>query len=253
MSPRRRVAAARSRARDKPATFRGPPDRLASLLPLPDDPEALRQKSARLEGAEVRGIRIRPLRREGVNMGRFTLRLPRSTPPGTYAGSLEIGGEKLPIMAEVESRARVERSPRRLRIEVEPGGEFTADLLLVNTGNVPCEVPTASTFCIFDGSGVEQAFWAALGSDQPKGRQRLDVLLDELAESHGGLVEVRARTDKRAITPGESREVQLTLRFSDRLRTGRAYAGTWTAEGLRLPIRVTVPGAKRPRRAVEAA
>jgi hypothetical protein len=186
-------------------------------------------------------------------MGRFTLRLPKSTPPGKYRGSLEIGGEKLPIMAEVESRPRVERMPRRLTIEVEPGGEVTAAVVLVNTGNVPCEVPAASTFCVFDGSGVEQAFWAALGSDQRKGRERLDVLLDELAGYHGGLVEVRARADKRAIEPGESREVRLTLRFSDRLRAGRTYAGTWTAEGLRLPIRVTVPETKPRPRVAEAA
>jgi hypothetical protein len=250
VSPRQRAAAA-SRTRGKPVTFRGPPDRLASLLPLPDDPEALRQRAARLEGAEVRGIRVRPLTRERLNMGRFTLRLPKSTPPGTYPGSLEIGGQEVPIVGEVEPRPRLEASPRRLTIEAEPGGEVTADVVVVNTGNVPCEVPASSKLCVFDGSGVDHAFWVALGSDPPKGRQRLDVLLDELAESHGGLVEVGARAGEHTIDPGETREVLLTLRFSDRLRAGHTYAGTWEAEGLRLTIRVTVPDAKRRRKAAE--
>jgi hypothetical protein len=127
------------------------------------------------------------------------------------------------------------------------------EVALVNTGNVPCEVPAASTFCVFDGSGVDHAFWAALTSDPPKGKQRLDVLLDQLADSHGGLVEVRARAQGRSIPPGEAREVQLTLRFTDRLRPGHAYAGTWEGEGVRLPIRVTVPEPKRRRKAVEKA
>jgi hypothetical protein len=248
VSPRQRAAAGA-----KPVTFRGPPDRLASLLPLPDDPEALRQRAARLEGADVRAIRVRPLTREGVSLGKFTLRLPKSTPPGTYSGSLEIGDQQVPIVGEVEPRPRLRTSPRRLTIETEPGGEVAADVVVVNTGNVPCEIPAASKFCVFDGSGIDNAFWVALGSDPPKGRQRLDVLLDELAESHGGLVEVRARTGERTIAPGEAREVQLTLRFSDRLRAGHAYAGTWEGDGVRLTIRVNVPEGKRRRRAAEAA
>jgi hypothetical protein len=252
VSPRQRTAAA-SRARGKSITFRGPPDRLVSLLPLPDDPESLRQRAARLEGADVRAIRVRPLAREGVNVGKFTLRLPRSTPPGTYSGSLEIGGQELPIVGEVEPRPRLRASPRRLTIETGPGGEVAADIVIVNTGNVPFDVPAASTFCVFDGSGIDDAFWVALGSDPPKGRQRLDVLLDELAGSHGGLVEVRARAGERTIAPGEAREVQLTLRFSDRLRAGHTYTGSWEEDGLRLTVRVSVPEAKRRRRAAEAA
>jgi hypothetical protein len=250
VSPRPRVAEA-SRAR--PVTFRGPPHRLASLLPLPDEPSALRQRAARLEGAEVRGISIRPLKGEGVNMGKLTLRMPKSTPPGTYAGTLELGGEGRPIVVEVEPRPRLEVSPPRLSVEPKPGAEVSAEVLLVNTGNVPCELPAASTFCVFDGSGIDHAFWAALASEPPAGKQRIDVLLDDLADSHGGLVEVRARTDGRTIAPGESRDVQLTLRFSDRLQPGHAYGGSWEAEGLRLPIRVAVPESKRRRKTAEDA
>ena len=77
----------------------------------------------------------------------------------------------------------------------------------------------------------------------------MDVLLDDLAESHGGLVEVRARSAKtRTIAPGASREAELTLRFSDRLQPGRTYGGSWNPEGLHLRVRVTVPSAKGRRR-----
>jgi len=186
-------------------------------------------------------------------MGKLTLRLPRWTPPGTYRGSLELGGEKLPIVGEVEPRGRLDAIPRRLAIEAEPGGEVTVDVVLVNTGNVPCTIPAAAKFCVFDGSGIDHAFFVALASPPPEGRQRVDVLLDELAESHGGLVEARAQAGKRTIAPGESAGVKLSLRFSDRRRPGRSYAGTWEAEGLGLSIRVTVPEAKPRRKAAGAA
>jgi hypothetical protein len=231
-------------------TFRGPPHRLTSLVALPDGPGPFGEPKARLEGVEVRGLAVRSSRREGLGLGKATLRLPKSTPPGKYEGSVEIGGLEFPVVIEVEPRAKVEVSPSRLAFEVEPGKEVTADVTLLNVGNVPCDVPAASTFCVFDGSGVDHAFWVAFVSEPPEGKQRIDLLLDDLAESHGGLVEVRARAGERTIPPGESREVQVTLRFSDRLRPGHAYAGSWDAEGLHLRVRVSVPARKgRPRAA----
>ena len=117
----------------------------------------------------------------------MTLRLPGSTPPGRYEGSAEIEGQEIPIVAEVEERPRLEADPRRLSVEVAPGGTASVELTILNTGNVPRDLSGASTFCLFDGQGTEHAFWAALATDPPEGKQRIDVLLDDLAESHGGL------------------------------------------------------------------
>jgi hypothetical protein len=249
VSPRQRTA----RTGGSPLTFRGPPHRLTSIVALPDGTDGLGEPKALLEGAEIRGLAVRPLRREGLNMGKVTLRLPRSTPAGSYAGSVEIGGRTLPVAVEVEPHPKVEVSPSRLLLEVEPGAEATVDVTLLNIGNVPFDVPAASTFCVFDGSGVDHAFWVAFVSDPPEGKERIDLLLDDLAESHGGLVEVRARASERTIAPGESRDVQVTLRFSDRLRPGHAYAGSWDADGLHLRIRLSVPSERKKQRAAEVA
>jgi hypothetical protein len=239
MSARRRAAKARVGER---AVFRGPPDRLASLLPSTAvvGPDAERQPSASLRGADVRALTVRRLARGAVGASRATLRLPRSTPPGTYSGSAEIEGRTVPIVVEVEPRPRLEAEPRRITVEAEPGGAATVDVELVNTGNVPCDVSGTTTFCLFDGRGLEQAACAALASDPQEGKKRIDVLLDELAESHGGLVTTRVARGA-TIGVGESRQVQLTLRFSDRLQPGRRYSGAWRLEGLRLPIRITTP------------
>jgi hypothetical protein len=156
-------------------------------------------------------------------------------------------------VAEVEPQQNVGVVPSDLSLQVEPGAEATADVTILNRGNVPFELPAASQFCIFDGGGVDHAFWVALGSEPPEGKQRIDVLMDDLARSHGGLVEVRARASKRTIAAGEAGEAQVTLRFSDRLQPGRTYAGSWDADGLHLSIEVTVPEKQRARRTAKEA
>ena len=248
MTPRPRRAA-KPPPRER-IVFRGPPDRLVSLLPVAGAAGARgagQEPAASLRGAEVRGLTVRTLARVGLDARRATLRLPRSTPPGTYRGSAEIEGRKISIVAEVEQRPRLEADPRRISVEVAPGGTTAVDVTLLNTGNVPCDVSGTTTFCLFDGRGMEHAFWAALTSDPLEGKQRIDVLLDDLAESHGGLVTTRVENGA-AIEPGESRDVRLTLRFSDRPQPGKQYAGAWRADGLRIPVRVTTPAAK-PKRA----
>lgn len=178
----------------------------------------------------------------------MTLRLPKSTPPGTYEGSAEIEGRTVPIVAEVEARPLAQAEPRRVVLDAAPGETATVDVTLVNTGNVPLDVSEPVTFCLFDGRGLEHAAWAALSAEPPKGKQRLDVFLDDLAESHGGLVTLKPENGK-AIAAGESRAVRLTLRFSDRLLPGKRYAGAWRADGIRIPFRVTTAEAKPARAA----
>jgi hypothetical protein len=234
----------RARAAKPRLTFRGPPHRLTSLVALPDGADDVGRPTALLEGAEIHGFAVRPMTREGLNMGKATLRLPKSTPPGTYAGSVEIGGRQMAVAVEVEPRPKIDVSPSRLTFDVEPGAEAGAEVTLINLGNVPFHVPAVSTFCVFDGTGVDHAFWVAFVSDPVEGKERIDLLLDDLAESHGGLVELRARAGERTIAPGESRDVLVTLRFSDRLRPGHGYAGSWDVDGMHLRIRVNVPAPK---------
>lgn len=253
MTPASRRAEGKQPAKGR-VVFRGPPDRLASLLTTSGaaaKPGAAREPEATLRGAEVHGLTVRTLARSGVDARRATLRLPRSTPPGTYEGTATIEGRKVSIVAEVERRPRVETDPRRISIEAAPGQTATVDVTLLNTGNVPCEVSGASTFCLFDGRGMEHAVFAALASDPPEGKQRIDVLLDDLAKSHGGLVTARVAKGAK-IAAGESQEVRLTLRFSDRLQPGMSYSGRWEVEGMRVPVRVTTPAAK-PKRAPRVA
>jgi hypothetical protein len=236
--PARKPAARRPKAKPaEPIVFRGPPDRLASLLPAVGAPEGA---EATLKGAEVRTLAVRPT--EG-DAHKATLKVSKTTPPGTYKGTAVIEGKEVPIVAEVEGKARLDAHPRRVALETAPGARHTVELNLMNTGNVPLDVSGTSTFCLFDGRGIEHAVWAALEKEPPKGKGRMDVFLDDLAGSHGGLV--AAKVEKAAkIAPGESGTVTVSLRLPDRLEAGGRYSGAWETGGIRIPVRVAVPEKK---------
>src|SRR5215472_10304307 len=112
--------------------FHGPPDRLATLLTDVPAGDQRHAPSATLRGAEVRRLTVRPLDRDRPGASRATLRLPRSTPPGTYTGDAEIGGRTVVIAAEVEPSPRLEAEPRRISIQAAPGETVTIDVTLVN-------------------------------------------------------------------------------------------------------------------------
>src|SRR5919106_3719815 len=122
----RRAEVTRAPRTAKPAgeslVFRGPPGRLASLLPAPSGAEQVaKEPTASLSGADVRGLTVRTFARAGVDARKVTLRVPTSTAPGTYRGSAEIEGQEIPIVVEVEPRARLAADPRRISVEATPG------------------------------------------------------------------------------------------------------------------------------------
>jgi hypothetical protein len=224
--------------------FTGRPDRLEAVLP---DVSIEEEATAILEGADVPRFRLRPLAGDASAV-RATLKLPATTPPGTYRGVVRIGERELPAAVQVEPHQRARSHPPRLSVEAGPGSSVPVELVVANEGNVAFTVPTKSSLCLFEGDGIHHAIWTALTSDPPEGKQRVDVLLDDLADSHGGLVDVRAEGQV-SIAPGDAQTVVLTLTFSDRLRAGHEYTGTWEPGGLRVPLRVSVPARVRKRSA----
>jgi hypothetical protein len=229
--------------------FAGRPDRLEAVL---RDVSIEAEATATLTGVEARHFRLRPLSRGDSSGVRATLKLPATTAPGTYRGVVRIGERELAAAVEVEPHRRARSHPPRLSVEAGPSSSRSVELAVANEGNVAFTVPAKSSLCLFEGDGIHHAIWAALTSDPPKGKQRIDVLLDDLADSHGGLVDVRAKRQV-SIEPGEAQTVVLTLTFSDRLRAGHAYTGTWEPGGLRVPLHVSVPARVRRRSATPEA
>lgn len=168
------------------------------------------------------------------------LRLPRSTPPGRYEGAAQIGDGRARVVADVHPLHRLRATPSSASMEVTAGKPMALLIQLANLGNVVSDIQPRYTFCVFDGSGVDRAFFVALAEDPPDGERRIDRLMDELAAHHGGLVRLDVAEGAGKLSPGEQRSLRLELRFSDRMRPGRTYAGIWEVENLRFAIRAEV-------------
>ena len=233
-----------------PLRFRGSPRIVEGLAPL--TPQQALTASLSLDLKLPRAVQqAAPLTVQTVPVGsaatRLRFSLPESTPPGTYEGTVRIGGESYPISVEVVPHPYLAIFPRQLMLEVasphggaSQGSEATVDLTLVNSGNVPCEIGKAHAFGLFDVKGADRAIGAALSDPEEKGQARLNHLMDEAANNHGGLVRVNVREGTGIIEPGELRNLHVTLRFSDRLRPGNTYWGTWPLYNLEYYVKVHV-------------
>ena len=250
MTPERVRGAKATEASGPAIVLRGPPRRLAAVLPpagAASDKAAAATAavSVVVDGVATEKVRVRT-RREPDVPSELRVRLAPSTPPGRYAGVATVGDKTVPLVIEVQPVPRLRATPGRLETVAGPAASETVEIQVANHGNLPVDIPERSSFCLFDASGIDHAVWAALTKDPPEGKGRADVLLDDLAASHGGLVDVRVRDGAGSIAPGDQRTCRLELRWPDRVRPGRRYAGAWEVAGLRVPIRVDTPDAKPP-------
>jgi hypothetical protein len=227
----------------EPLRFEGAPHRLVGRVPLHGGltGEALASVPPKISlGSRVAAAGFLPprIRAADPSVAVLKLRLPRSTPPGTYEGAAELGGRSVPVVADVQPLHCLRATPSSASLQgVTPGKPVPLEISLVNLGNVAADIQPRHTFCVFDGSGVDRAFYVALAEDPPEGSRRVDRLMDELATYHGGLVRLDVVDGAGPLRPGEQRALRFELRFSERMRPGRAYAGTWLLENLRFAVR----------------
>lgn len=237
---------AKARVKAAPVVVRGTPRRLTVTLPAAQAPaiDPTAPVQAELAGATIESITFAGPRRSDPDGLRVKLRLDPLTPPGRYEGTATVGKVKVPIVAEVEPRVAISHDPKIIALEVAPAASVDVPITVRNTGNVATDVPDLSTFVLLDRSGFNDAFLRAIGDDPPEGKQRVDVLFDELAASNGGRVTVTAKRDgKWPLEPGATGTVVVTFAFTGKLRPGAQYTGAWDVEATHVPVRITVPPA----------
>lgn len=243
MSPAARRAPAKSKL--APVVVAGPPRRLTVSLPAEVAPKIVDVTApveARLEGAKIESVIFSDTRRGEPDGLRVQVSLDPLTPPGRYEGSATIGKVTVPIVADVAARLAIRHDPAVIELDAAPEQSIDVPLTVHNTGNVPTDVPDESTFVLLDRSGFTDAFYHAIGEPPPEGKQRVDVLFDDLAASNGGAVTVTAKREGTwPLAPGASGAVTITLAFSGKLRPGAEYAGAWNIDATHVPVRIKVP------------
>jgi hypothetical protein len=175
----------------------------------------------------------------GQTFTRVRLVLAAGTPPGTYDATVHTPGGDISAVALVHERPYLTLTPSLLRIAVPPRGEADQHFTVYNGGNTPCELGRVYAFGLFESTGLDRAVGAGLQADVG-GLDRLATMTDSVADSHGGLVRVTVHEGTGVIQPGEARQLVTVLRFSDRLKAGAQYSGTWRLYNLRTAVIVDV-------------
>ncbi len=222
-----------------PLRFSGTPNRLLATLERPEFPPARACRVIFPDTASL-PLSVRKLRSAGTRISTLSFRLPRSTPPGLYKGNIELGEERIPVVIDVESRTSLRFLRSRIVCREKPGARITAELTLLNRGNVEVTVPREDTFCVFANDGIARAMYRGLVEEEGDGKQRLDRIMDELAKAHGGLVRVTVIEGSGPLAPEEVRELTVELHFSHRLVAGHTYRGTWPVSAASLDVEIEV-------------
>lgn len=225
-----------------PLRFRGAPNRLLATLELPEAFPPAKVCRVVLPDAGSLPLSVRRLRSAAPVVSTLSFRLPKSTPPGSYEGNVELGERRIRVVVDVEPRASLRFIRSRVACRERAGARITADLALLNRGNVEVAVPREDTFCVFADDGIARAMYRGLVEEDGDGKQRLDRIMDELAKAHGGLVRVMVTEGSGPLAPEEVRDLTVELHFSHRLVDGHTYRGTWSVSEASLEVEIEVVG-----------
>jgi len=239
-----------ARTKKPPPALRlqGPPRSVQALLP-PSTWGALSELPAvEIDAPRLEAVSVQVATLPGGTGRALRLELPAMTPPGSYSGFVRLPDGKWPLTIDVAPHPKLVAVSGRIDVTAEPGGQSDIELQITNTGNVPCKVPAVYTFGLFDVNGVDHSLAVGFTADA-SGLDRIGLIADELAASHGGLVRVRVRKGSGKLDPGDVRLLQTTLHLDPEVRPGRTYFGYWPVyeSGCTLSVRVTVTDLKEAR------
>lgn len=159
------------------------------------------------------------------------------------SAATDSAGSDRPARVEVDAAPALRVIPEQLRLRAHPGDLVGTDLTLLNQGTVPVDLRRVQPFGVFLAGGLERALRRAYVDKLSKGERRVDVIADNLAEAHGGLVKMKLQKGSGTLAPGEMRSLEVTLEIPAGLAAGSTYAGNWELAGLVYPVTLTVEGA----------
>src|SRR5271156_6893560 len=112
-----------------PLRFKGAPSRMTAILP---SPQVAAVKGGRLVLSDREPlpltVRIQPTL---PAIAVLSFRLPKSTRPGSYAGSAEVGGARIPVVVDVEARPRLRFYPPKVALRGAPGARLRVELAVM--------------------------------------------------------------------------------------------------------------------------
>jgi len=162
------------------------------------------------------------------------------TPPGKYEAICQIGKERYETLIEVQAEALLVVSPTHLTLQAAAGSEVSAEITIVNSGNIAVDIPAKLKVGLLDLKGPERAFGIALQEKAKAGYERINQFVEELAASHSGQLSLVVDHGAGTLDMGQMRRLQISLRVPERLKAGRTYSGTLMLLNLAYYIEILV-------------
>lgn len=186
------------------------------------------KKSAQFKdiGADRLTVRARLAGRES-RMHDVHFALGAQTPPGTYEAVMSVGGKDVALQMIVHSVVDVELSPRRLYfVGVQPGRTHTAEVLLLNRGNVPVVVPSVRHGTTMDLDLVCRSVAQAIRSHGEEGSEAtLDAVVRNVANDLADWIGLSIENAGTAVAPGDATLMQISMTMPEDVHTDRMYEG----------------------------
>jgi hypothetical protein len=245
-----------------PLVLTGPPEEMTGRLTLRNgsqEPLFLRgldllpgraKKAAPALGALSFRARLLPGEEKATVV---TTSLDPSTPPGSYRAKVRVGSRQHDVELIVQPRVAVRVTPRELHfVGVGPGRGHEAQVLLVNEGNVPVQVPPLAASTALDIDAICRNLSLAVRQQGAEGvTPTLDAFFQGLRKEMAGWVRVSIQQGKEIVGAGASLLLQLVLKLPRDVNPEYQYRGsvrllgqqifyTFTPEPTVLPAKKTV-------------
>lgn len=125
---------------DQPLRISGAPTALRAPLALRDDPAAAAAPQAELIDIRSASGEAVATRSIGLARGQVQVRLDPTTPPGRYAGAVEIAGATRPVEIDVVEAIDLAIRPSSVLIDLARDREQKIGVAFENRGNVPLTI-----------------------------------------------------------------------------------------------------------------
>jgi len=220
--------------------MRGVPHRLRAVGPRLTGVSRWATVDLAIPGVELPSPLLALVQPLGTNAAEVDLTLPTMTPPGAYAGTVDIDGQALRLEIEVEPHTRLAARPRSMALRLKPATVANVEITVVNEGNVPGEIQGAYALDFVDDNTFDHGFDAAVRAELVEGQRRVDVFFDALAQGNGGTGRLEVEEGAGALAPGQVRGLRVRLSVPKEVRLAHTYTGIWHIEDAAISIHVEV-------------
>jgi len=227
--------------------FRGSPTDLEGLVPLAFQDVVSSGVPLLYLSQSKTQLQSEPLTMQAEKVGETATLLRVALPPiapGKYEAISQIGKERYETLIEVEAEALLMASPTHLTLQAAAGSKVSAEITIINSGNIAVDIPARLKLGLLDLKAPERAFGVALHEKASNGYERINRFVEEMAAGHSGQLSLVVDQGAGTLGMGEMRRLQISLTVPQRLKAGRIYSGTLMLLNLAYYIEVLVTNGK---------